>query len=107
MNVREEMGTERAPGGPELLRRYSAAGVVPLEAGKIRFGGVGDRDVYNIATRAQFPEGPAKRPDLVDVIFAGGLVRHWDGSATLVTGLSDAEAGYLRIPDPMAALENS
>jgi hypothetical protein len=58
-----------------------------------------------IATRAQFPAGPAKRPDLVDVIFAGGLVRHWDGTATLFTGLSDAEAGYLRIPDPMATLE--
>jgi len=58
-----------------------------------------------IATRAQFPPGPAKRPDLVDVIFAGGLVRHWDGTATLFTGLSDCEAGYLRIPDPIAALD--
>ncbi len=58
-----------------------------------------------IATRSQFPNGPAKRADLVDVIFAGGLVRHWDGTATLFAGLSDAEAGYARIPDPMASLE--
>lgn len=60
-----------------------------------------------LATRAQFPAGPAKRPDLVDVIFSGGLIRHWDGTATLFTGLSDCEAGYLRLPDPMAALENA
>jgi hypothetical protein len=58
-----------------------------------------------IAVRSQFPDGPAKRHDLVDVIFAGGLVRHWDGTATLFTGLSDAEAGYVRILDPMARLE--
>ena len=57
-----------------------------------------------IATRAQFPTGPAKRPDLEDVIFAGGLIRHWDGTATLFAGLSDAEAGAIRIADPMAAL---
>lgn len=53
-----------------------------------------------IGTRAQFPPGPAKHPDLTDVIFAGGLLRHWDGTATLFAGLSDAEAGYSRIPDP-------
>ena len=61
--------------------------------------------VQIIATRSQFPPGPAKRGDLVDVIFAGGLVRHWDGTATLFAGLSDAEAGCARIPDPMANLE--
>ena len=59
-----------------------------------------------IATRSQFPQGPAKRPDLVDVIFAGGLLRYWDGTATLFAGLSDAEAGYARIPDPFAELED-
>ncbi|HLJ57952.1 MAG TPA: DUF1861 family protein [Chthonomonadaceae bacterium] len=53
-----------------------------------------------IATRAQFPPGPAKRSDLVDVIFAGGIVRHWNGTATLFTGLSDAETGYVKIEDP-------
>jgi hypothetical protein len=58
-----------------------------------------------IATRSQFPAGPAKRSDLVDVIFAGGLVRHWDGTATFFAGLSDAEAGTLRMADPMSAIE--
>jgi hypothetical protein len=55
-----------------------------------------------IACRADFPAGPAKRPDLVDVMFSGGLVRHGDGTATLYAGLSDAEAGCVRLPDPFA-----
>jgi len=58
-----------------------------------------------IARRSDFPAGPAKRPDLEDVVFSGGLVRNGDGSATLYAGLSDAEAGWLRIPDPFAAFE--
>ena len=53
-----------------------------------------------IATRAMFPDGPAKRPDLIDVLFSGGLVRHRNGRATLYTGVSDAEAHCIEIPDP-------
>jgi hypothetical protein len=53
-----------------------------------------------IASREQFPTGPSKRPDLEDVIFAGGIVRRDDGMAELYCGLSDTEAGYLVIPDP-------
>lgn len=58
-----------------------------------------------IATRAMFPAGPAKRPDLEDVIFSGGLVRHGDGSATLYTGVSDAEAHKIDIADPFLEYE--
>ncbi|WP_256761769.1 DUF1861 family protein [Cohnella sp. WQ 127256] len=58
-----------------------------------------------IATRSMFPEGPAKRPDLVDVIFSGGLVRHEDGTASLYTGVSDAEAHVIIIPDPFLEYE--
>ena len=58
-----------------------------------------------IATRAMFPDGPAKRPDLQDVIFSGGLVRHEDGTASLYTGVSDAEAHVIRIPDPFLEYE--
>lgn len=58
-----------------------------------------------IAQRKDFPEGPAKRPDLTDVLFSGGLLRHSDGTATLYAGLSDAEAGWVVIPDPFAAFE--
>jgi hypothetical protein len=60
-----------------------------------------------IASRADFPAGPAKRPDLVDVMFSGGLVRHGDATATLYAGLSDAEAGCLLLPDPFARFESA
>lgn len=53
-----------------------------------------------IATRRNFPSGEAKSPELEDIIFPGGLVRHSDGTATLYAGLSDAEAGSIIIPDP-------
>jgi len=58
-----------------------------------------------IATRSQFPDGPSKRPDLQDVIFSGGLIRHPDGTATLYTGVSDAEAHAIDIPDPFLEYE--
>ncbi len=59
-----------------------------------------------IATRAMFQDGPAKRPDLQDVIFSGGIVRHEDGTASLYTGVSDAEAHAIRIPDPFLEYES-
>jgi hypothetical protein len=58
-----------------------------------------------IATRSMFPDGPAKRPDLEDVIFSGGLVRHKNGTASLYVGVSDAEAHVLVIPDPFLEYE--
>ena len=58
-----------------------------------------------IASRSDFPDGPAKRPDLVDVMFSGGLVRHKNRTATLYAGLSDAEAGSVLLPDPFAKFE--
>ncbi len=59
-----------------------------------------------IATRAMFPDGPAKRPDLIDILFSGGLVRRPDGRATLYTGVSDAEAHRIEIPDPFMEYES-
>lgn len=58
-----------------------------------------------IATRSMFPDGPAKRPDLEDVIFSGGLVRDRNGTASLYTGVSDAEAHVIVIPDPFLEYE--
>lgn len=58
-----------------------------------------------IAMRSQFPAGPAKRPDLVDVIFSGGMLRNWDGTATLFAGISDAETAYLTMADPFLRYE--
>jgi hypothetical protein len=59
-----------------------------------------------VARRKDFPSGPAKRPDLEDVIFSGGLLRLSDGTARLFAGLSDAEAGWLDLPDPFIQYEN-
>jgi hypothetical protein len=58
------------------------------------------RGLKMIAERRDFPDGPAKRPDLTDVIFPGGLERHSDGTATLWAGVSDCEAHMASIMDP-------
>ena len=58
-----------------------------------------------IAQRKDFPAGESKRADLADVLFSGGIVRHGDNTATLYAGLSDAEAGWVRIPDPFRSFE--
>lgn len=59
-----------------------------------------------IASRDMFPDGPAKRPDLQDVLFSGGIVRMDDGNACMYTGVSDAEAHIIVIPDPFLEYEN-
>ncbi len=58
-----------------------------------------------IATRKNFPAGDEKTSELADVVFPGGLVRHGDGTATLYTGLSEAEAGSITLPDPFTKRE--
>lgn len=58
-----------------------------------------------LAGRNDFPDGRAKRPDLSNVIFSGGLKRHDNGRATLYAGLGDAEAGQIDLPDPFIGSE--
>jgi hypothetical protein len=60
-----------------------------------------------IAERSMFPDGPAKRPDLKDVLFSGGLIRLSNGDARLYTGVSDAEAHVITIADPFLEYENA
>lgn len=55
-----------------------------------------------IAERSDFLPGPAKRADLQDVVFSGGLLRRTDGTAVLYAGISDADAQRLVIDDPFA-----
>jgi len=50
--------------------------------------------------RSQLPAGPAKSPDLADVLFSGGLVRRGDGTATLYVGAGDVEVHRIVIADP-------
>ncbi|MFC5403416.1 DUF1861 family protein [Cohnella soli] len=58
-----------------------------------------------IARRSDFPAGEAKRQDLSDVIFSGGLVRKAGGMAELYVGASDAEAFAIEIEDPFLEFE--
>jgi len=59
----------------------------------------GWRDYRIVAARGQFAPGPAKRPDLADVVFSSGIERV--GTTTrLYAGTSDAEAQWLEIADP-------
>ena len=62
-------------------------------------------EVEILCERRDFASGAAKRPDLVDVVFMGGLVRHENGTATVYTGLSDAEAHSAIIDDPFRKFE--
>ncbi|WP_078378748.1 MTP-1 family protein [Sutcliffiella halmapala] len=64
-------------------------------------------DMELIATRNQFLPGPSKRPDLVDVVFSGGLLRKMDGKAVLYAGISDAEAQKITIEDPFIKYERT
>lgn len=58
-----------------------------------------------IAERSDFAPGATKRPDLVDVVFVGGIVRLPNGTAELYTGLSDAEAHVALLEDPFLEYE--
>lgn len=61
-------------------------------------------DFKLLAVRDDFLPSEAKRSDLVDVVFSGGLVRHSNRTATLYAGISDAAAQCVMIPDPFAGL---
>ena len=57
------------------------------------------RDYRIIAARDQFAPGPAKRADLVDVVFSSGIETM--GAVTrLYAGTSDAEAQWVEIDYP-------
>lgn len=60
-----------------------------------------------LCERSDFAPGETKRPDLIDVVFLGGMVRHDDGTATLYTGLSDAESHRAKIVDPFVKFEEA
>ncbi|CAM4397030.1 DUF1861 family protein [Paenibacillus tarimensis] len=64
-------------------------------------------EIELIAVRSNFLPGPAKRKDLHNVVFSGGLVRNPDGTAVLYAGISDAEAHTITIPDPFIRYESS
>ncbi len=58
-----------------------------------------------IAVRANFQDGPSKRPDLKDVIFSGGLIRQGNGRAELYCGVSDVQGHKITIEDPFESFQ--
>jgi hypothetical protein len=58
-----------------------------------------------IARRTFFPPGSSKRPDLVDVVFSGGIVRNDNGTVSLYAGTSDTAAAVVKLPDPFLQYE--
>ncbi|MFA5443122.1 MAG: DUF1861 family protein [Bacilli bacterium] len=62
-------------------------------------------DMKIIAEKRDFGESEYKRKDLIDVIFVGGIVRHDNKTASLYTGLSDAEGHVALIDDPFIEYE--
>jgi len=63
-------------------------------------------DIELVAVRSRFLPGEAKRSDLVDVVFSGGLIRKADGTADLYAGIGDAEAHRISISDPFIKFES-
>ncbi|WP_447887856.1 MTP-1 family protein [Serratia fonticola] len=57
-----------------------------------------------IAARSNLLPGDAKRPDLVDVIFPGGLIALADNRWRLYVGASDAQAHWIDIEDPFIGI---
>lgn len=55
-----------------------------------------------IAERKNFPAGPAKRPQLGDVVFPGGTTWNSDDTCTLYGGLNDVRAGRIIIRNPFS-----
>lgn len=56
-----------------------------------------------IGTRACYPAGPAKRPQLVDCTFTSGLVMREDGRADLYGGIGDTQEGRIVIDYPFSS----
>lgn len=59
-------------------------------------------DLGILAERSEFPEGPAKRKDLVDVLFSSGMKLLKSGRMLLRVGMSDAETGEKECEMPPA-----
>jgi hypothetical protein len=62
-------------------------------------------EIELIARRSSFLPGSAKRTDLIDVVFSGGLIRNKDQTIDLYAGISDAEAHRITISDPFIKFE--
>lgn len=60
-------------------------------------------DIKIIGSRSCYPNGPSKKPELVDCAFTSGIVIRNDGKVDLYSGIGDAEEGRIVIDDPFKA----
>lgn len=80
-------------GTPNLAVYFSVSFVFDYNKNRIL-------DEKIIATRSSYPEGPAKKPELVDCTFTSGIVMRSDGKADLYGGLGDVSQGRVVIGYP-------
>lgn len=57
-----------------------------------------------IATRASYPDAPAKIPQLKDCAFTSGIVKRTDGKVDLYSGVGDTHQGRVVIENPFPGL---
>lgn len=57
-------------------------------------------DLGILAERSDFPEGPAKRPDLTDILFSAGIKFLPNDRLRLLVGMSDCEVGEMERDRP-------
>lgn len=63
-------------------------------------------DLGILAERKDFPDGPAKAPDLIDVLYTAGIVKRGD-KWFLIVGISDTQSGIIEIEDPLSRLKET
>jgi len=59
-----------------------------------------------IATRDMFAAGPAKRPDLNNVVFSSGLLGGANANVILYAGTSDVAEHWIELPDMFGEIRN-
>ena len=57
-------------------------------------------DVHIVGTRRSYPEGPAKKPGLIDCAFTSGIVMREDGKVDLYSGIGDTQEGRIVVDYP-------
>lgn len=57
-------------------------------------------DLKIIGTRSCYPDGPAKKPHLIDCAFTAGIEMRADGKVNLYSGIGDTEAARIVIDYP-------
>jgi len=58
-----------------------------------------------LSARADYPSGKSKFGTLRNVLFAGGITRHDNGTATMYVGAGDAESYAVKMHDPFLEYE--